>query len=215
MSLGEAVSWLSLAVFEPGLYFLFERWGERRAYMAVAMTIVGLLGLASQLPRYGSTAVAIFVVGILGAGLATVVRKYLALRQRPALTEATVAQIKMVGKLESLGGRADWLAENLEEVWHQFTSEHLPMPNPIGMRSVPDAIEKAADKALFRFRVHFQGYLGSMKSAYPECDSQLMIDGFPHEGENYLSVKRKIEAHSRLLNQRAASMMTAISADKS
>jgi hypothetical protein len=38
----------------------------------------------------------------------------------------------------------------------------------------------------------------------PECDSELMKEKFPLESEDYLSVKRKIEAHAQIMRRRAA-----------
>jgi len=128
--------------------------------------------------------------------------------QRCDLTGPIAAQIKRAGTLESLAGRADWLSQFLEQVWHEFDKEKLSMPNPIGMRSMPDLIERSTDKQLWRFRINYQSYLGSMDTVDPECDSDLMKDKFPHEGEDYLSVKRKIEAHAMVLRRRANELLS-------
>ena len=129
------------------------------------------------------------------------------------ITAQVVEQIKKVGKLESLAGRADWLAQYLEEVWHEFHKDNKNMPNPLGVRSMPDIIEQWTDKQLWRFRINYQAYLGSMDAVDPGCDSDLMKDKFPHEGEDYLSVKRKIEAHATVLRRRANGLMSKIRAD--
>lgn len=105
------------------------------------------------------------------------------LRQREP-TGVVVEQIKKAGELESLAGRADWLAKYLEEVWHEFLKEKKNIPNPIGAKSMPDVIEHWTDKQLWRFRINYQSYLGSLEAVDPECDSELMKDNFPHEGED-------------------------------
>jgi len=132
---------------------------------------------------------------------------------QPVLTGASIEQIKKVGKLESLAGRADWLAQYLEEVWHDFLKEKKNMPNPIGIRSMPDVIEHWTDKQLWRFRIHYQSYIGSMEATDPECDSELMKDKFPHEFEDYLSVKRKIDAHAQIMRRRADDLLSSAKAE--
>lgn len=132
--------------------------------------------------------------------------------RQSALSQTVIDRIKQVGRLESLAGQADWLARNLEEVWHAFHNEKKNMPNPIGRTAVPDVIEQWTDKQLWRFRVHYQSYLGSMKAVDPRCDSALMNDGFPHDMEDYLSVKRKIEEHAATMRRRAADLMSSANA---
>ncbi len=124
------------------------------------------------------------------------------------LTGPVAGQLKKVGKLESLAGRTDRLAQYLDEVWHEFDKEKKTMPNPIGLRSMPDVIDQWTDKQLWRFRIRYQDYLGSMEAVDPGCDSELMKDKFPHEGESYLSVKRKIEIHANVMRQRANDLMS-------
>jgi hypothetical protein len=51
------------------------------------------------------------------------------------LTESVIEKIEKVGKLRSLAGRADFLRDYLEEVWHIFLKEKKDMPNPIGTRN--------------------------------------------------------------------------------
>ena len=82
------------------------------------------------------------------------------------------------------------------------------MPNPIGLRSMPDVIDQWTDKQLWRFRIRYQDYLGSMEEVDPGCISELMKDKFPHEAESYLSVKRKIEIHANVTRQRANDLMS-------
>jgi hypothetical protein len=129
------------------------------------------------------------------------------------LTGPVADQIKRVGKLESLAGRADRLAQNLEEVWHEFDKEKKTMPNPIGLRSMPEVIDQWTDKQLWRFRIRYQDYLGSMEAVDPGCDSELVKDKFLHEGESYLSVKRKIEGHANVMRQRANDLLSSAKAE--
>jgi hypothetical protein len=131
-----------------------------------------------------------------------------ALSRSTVLTESVIETIEKVGKLRSLAGRADFLRDHLEEVWHVFLKEKKDMPNPIGIRSIPDKnIEEWTHIQLWRFRVRYQDYLGSMKAADPDCESDLVKDGFPHEGEDYLSVERKIKEHAAALKKRADDLL--------
>ena len=74
--------------------------------------------------------------------------------------------------------------------------------------SVPDVIEQWTDKQLWRFRTNYQSYLDSMDAVDLECDSDLMKEKLPHEGEDYLSVKRKIEAHATVMRRRANELLS-------
>ena len=126
------------------------------------------------------------------------------------LTESVIEKIEKVGNLRSLAGRAEFLRDYLEEVWHNFLKEKKNMPNPIGKNSVPDAISEWTDKQLWRFRARYQDYLGSMEAVEPDCESDLVKDGFPHEGEDYLSVERKIKEHAATLRKRADDLLTKV-----
>jgi len=77
------------------------------------------------------------------------------------------------------------------------------MPNPLGKSSVPAAITEWSDKQLWRFRIRFQDYLGSMKDVDLDFESDLLEDGFPSEVEDCLSVERKIRKHTARLRKRA------------
>jgi hypothetical protein len=78
---------------------------------------------------------------------------------------------------------------------------------------MPDVIEQWTDKQLWRFRIHYQGYIGSMEAVDPQCDSELMNHKLPHECESYLSVKRKIEAHVQTMRTRAAETLSKAKAE--
>ena len=78
---------------------------------------------------------------------------------------------------------------------------------------MPEVIEQWTDKVLWRFRINYQSYLGSMEAVDADCDSELMKDGFPHEGESYISVKRKIETHAAVLRRRANELMSSATAE--
>jgi len=125
----------------------------------------------------------------------------------PALAEPVIEKFERVGKLRSLAGRADFLKDYLEEVWHLFLKEKKTIPNPIGVRSMPAKIEEWSDVQLWRFRVRYEDYMGSMKAVDPACKSNLVRDGFPHEGEDYLSVERKITEHADILRKRADDLL--------
>src|SRR5712671_3337613 len=184
-----------------GLYLNLQNWKRQGT---------NLTGLALNIT------VTFVMLGVLLIGVITFYsrNKKLAEKLRQCeLTGPVTDQIKKVGKLESLAGRADWLAQYLEEVWHEFDKEKKHMPNPIGTRSMPEVIEQWTDKVLWRFRINYQSYLGSMEAVDADCDSELMKDGFPHEGESYISVKRKIETHAAVLRRRANELMSSATAE--
>jgi uncharacterized protein YneF (UPF0154 family) len=186
------------ALFVAGLnvYLNLENWREHGTnLMPVALNIVVTFAM-----------LALMLASIMTFWSAR--KKLVEKLKQPPLTEAVIEQIKQAGRLESLAGRADYLAQFLEEVWHDFLREKKNMPNPIGVRSMPDVIEQWTDKQLLRFRVHYQSYLGSMKATDPQCDSDLMKDDFPHEFEDYLSVKRKIEDHAKVMRKRTNELLS-------
>jgi hypothetical protein len=164
-----------------------------------------------------ATAVVTFVLwGVLVMAIAVFFSRQKKLADRLRQREPTgdvIGRIKKAGQLEGLAGRADWLANYLEEVWHEFLKDKKNMPNPIGVRSMPDVIEQWTDKHLWRFRTRYQDYLGSMEAVDPGCDSELIKDKFPHEGEDYLSVKRKIETHAEFVRQRANDLLSSTKAE--
>jgi hypothetical protein len=127
--------------------------------------------------------------------------------RQTVLTDAVIQKIEKVGKLRSLAGQADYLALILEELWHEFIKSQRPMPNPLGIGSMPDVIKEYLDKELWGFRDKYRSHLGSLKVVDPECESDLMKEGFPCEGQDYLAVERKIKAHADVLRKRANDLL--------
>ena len=125
----------------------------------------------------------------------------------------SVAKIKKAGTLESYGGAADWLARRLEEVWHIFNNEKKNLMYPLGKNVIPDEIKGWTDKALWAFRLQYQSHIGALKKIDPEFHSPLIDDGFPCDGQDYLTVKRKIEAHANLLRKRAQELSSSAKAE--
>lgn len=131
------------------------------------------------------------------------------IRRRPVLSESVIGKIKEVGKLESLAGRADYLVQILDDLYHQFNKSKKPFPFILGVNAVPDVISEHLDREVFRFRDKYSSYLGSLKTTIPDCDSQLMKEGYVCNGQEYPDLKRKIEAHAahlrKLANELSAS----------
>jgi len=121
----------------------------------------------------------------------------------PQLTEAVIQKIEKVGKLRSLAGRADYLVQILDDLYHQFVKSQKPMPYVLGINAVPDVIKDHLDKELWGFRDKYRSYLGSLKIVVPESDSDLIKEGFPCNGQEYPALKRKIEAHAAGLRELA------------
>src|SRR5215469_3896119 len=47
-------------------------------------------------------------------------------------SSATVAQIEMAGIIKSQAGQAQYLARELERIWHVYNSDHEPLSLPLG-----------------------------------------------------------------------------------
>jgi len=123
-------------------------------------------------------------------------------RRRPPLSEVGIAAIEKAGTLKSYAGQADWLAARLEEIWHQFNNENKKLLYPLGKRVIPDEIKEWTDKELWSFRLLYRSHIGALKKIDPEFHSSLVDEDFPCDGQDYLTVKRKIEDHARLLRER-------------
>ncbi len=140
---------------------------------------------------------------VVSIGLST----YLILR-RPVLSESVIQKIEKVGLLKGLAGRADYLAQVLDDLYYHYVTNQKPMPYVLGINAVPEAITEHLDKELWNFRNQYTGYLGSMKATVPECDSALVTERFPCNGQEYPDVKRKIVAHAAVLRKLASDLLT-------
>jgi hypothetical protein len=186
-----------------------QRWLEKNWIGLVTLFISGLY-LYLQIREwkkhgddFGSATFVVVVTAILWVLLAIAIGLYvkntMGIHQR-------IPDIEKAGVLKSYAGQADWLAKRLEEIWTQYTEEKKVMPNPLGLRAMPDDIKEWSDKKLFEFRILYRAHIDALKKTDPECKSDLITDGFPCEGQDYLTVKRKIEAHATFLRQQAATL---------
>jgi hypothetical protein len=128
-------------------------------------------------------------------------------RPRPALTEQVISKIEKAGMVRGLAGRADYLAQVLDDVHEQFVQNQRPMPNPLAKNCIPDVIKEHVDKELWRFRDKYRAYLGSVESVVPGFSSKVTEEGFPCEHQNYLVVSRKIKAHADTLRKLANDLL--------
>lgn len=119
------------------------------------------------------------------------------------LHRSAFAVFEKVGALKSCAVDADGLAEFLERIWHQFHQEKKVLMYPLGKNVIPDEIKEWTDKLLWRFRVLYQSHLELVNRVDSEFHSDVINDGFPCDGQDYLTVKKKIEEHSALLKDRA------------
>jgi hypothetical protein len=191
------------------------RWVKEHG-LALAGLVLSCLFLYLQLQqwkRHGDDfvplAVSIVVTLALWALLVFATARYLRLakgfqhRSRP-----DILRIESAGTLKNLAGQADWLASDLERIWYEFDKEQKKLVYPLGKRVIPDEIKEHTDKLLLSFRVQYQSHIGFVKSVDPEFHSGLIDEGFPCDGQDYLAVKRKIEAHAEHLRKRANEVMT-------
>ena len=136
---------------------------------------------------------------------------WLHLRSRESISSNnadSTLRIEKAGTLKNCAEQADWLAKNLEEVWHLHLQEKKYFPNPLSVRAIPDEIKEWPDKQLWRFRVLYGSHLDFLKKVDPEFHSTVVDEGIRCDGQDYLTVKRKIGDHAELLRKRANELLT-------
>ena len=179
--------WIALSsVFLAAMYFYFQlrqwqRHGDDFMFLAVnvIVTFVLCVILIAAISRYVKLA-----------------------KDLPTRNESDISRIEKAGMLRSHAGQADWLARRLEEIWHAFNDAHKTLTYPLGLGVIPDEVKEWLDKQLWAFRVQYQSHIGSVKAVDPEFHTTLIDDGFPCDSQDYLTVKRKIEAHASSLRKR-------------
>jgi hypothetical protein len=117
-------------------------------------------------------------------------------------------QLKLAGVVESKAGQADWLAADLERIWHLFNNANYKLIYPLGEHSVPDPPKEFHDKELWAFRVRYRGHIGGAKSHVPDFHSDIMDAPYPW-GVEYLDLLRKLKAHAEALRKLAQSLESA------
>jgi hypothetical protein len=140
-------------------------------------------------------------------------RKIADASRMPQLSQATIAKIELAGILKSKAGQAEWLAQRLEKVWHIYnndkSSKDGPLIYPLSASSLPEAIKEHRHKELFRFYIHYTSHIGQVKAVDQSFHSSMIDDTIPSK-EEYLDVKKKIEAHAALLRKRAESLLRSV-----
>lgn len=127
--------------------------------------------------------------------------------RRRKFDEAAIRKIEKSGTLKSLAGQADWLAEDLERIWYEFNKTGKTLIYPLGINVLPDEIKQHTDKQLWAFRDQYRAHVGFVKSVDAEFHSAVIDDDSQAcNGQDYLKVKKKIEAHAQALRERARSL---------
>jgi hypothetical protein len=114
-------------------------------------------------------------------------------------------QLMRAAVLYSKAGQAEWLAQQLERVWHAYNNEKDTLPNPLSEKAVPESIQEHRHKLLWEFRVHFRGHVGGVKSNEPDFHSEI-VDAPTFWKADYLDVKRKLGMHAEALRTLARSL---------
>jgi hypothetical protein len=129
----------------------------------------------------------------------------------PRFNQEAIRRFERAGALRSKAGQADWLAKRLEEIWHSFNNEQKPLKFPLGRNAIPDVIKDWTDRQLWSFRVLYQSHIGAVTAIDPDCKTDLIKDGFPCDGQDYLTVMRKLKAHAESLRSRANQLQKGLS----
>ena len=120
--------------------------------------------------------------------------------------------VERAGTLRSYAGQADWLNKKLEEIWHLYDNDKIAneaLIYPLGSSAIPDVIKEWRHKELWNFRIMYRSHIGAITAIDPSFHSNLIDDGFPRDGEKYLDVRRKMEAHAALLRDHADRLIRA------
>ncbi len=115
-------------------------------------------------------------------------------------------QIKLAGVLESKAGQADWLARELERVWHTYNNDHQVLLRPLAETTLPDAIQTYREKKLFEFRVQYRGHIGGVRFHVPHFHDTIM-DGPAYRNIEYLDLREQLKEHANRLRQLARSLL--------
>jgi hypothetical protein len=111
--------------------------------------------------------------------------------------------IKLAGVLEGKAGDADWLAKELERVWHLYHEADDVLIRPLGKNTLPDAIQRECDKQLFSFRKQYYEHIGSVKYHAPSFHSAIMDGPRPYWDIQYLDLREELKNHATMLRQLA------------
>lgn len=123
------------------------------------------------------------------------------------IPQTAIQQIEKAGKLHFLAGQASWLAREVEKLWYEFDKNQRKLIYPLTGNEIPDEIKLWTDKLLMGFHSDYQMHIGAVRSVDAECDSVAMKEGFPCNGQDYVTVKRKIEEHADCLQKRADELL--------
>jgi hypothetical protein len=124
----------------------------------------------------------------------------------PQLSRAVVAQIELAGVLRSKAGQAEWLAKELEKVWHIYNNEDAKLIRPLGEHELPDVIQLNRHKRLWAFRIHYQGHIGGVKFHIPDFRSPIVDAPSPYSNIEYLDLLQKLKEHAHLLQKAGQSL---------
>lgn len=125
--------------------------------------------------------------------------------REPRLSAGQRNQIKLAGVLESKAGQADWLAGDLERIWHLYNNANYKLIYPLGEHSVPDPAKEFHDKELWAFRIRYRAHIGGTKWHVPDFHSDIMDAPYPWNVQ-YLDLSRKLKDHADRLRSLARSL---------
>ncbi len=122
------------------------------------------------------------------------------------LTATIVTRIELAGVLRSKAGQSEWLAKEVERVWHIYNNEGEKLIRPLGERELPDSIELYRHKRLWGFRILYRGHIDAVKFHAPDFHSGIVDAPSPCRNIEYLDLLEKLKEHAELLRGLAQSL---------
>jgi hypothetical protein len=126
------------------------------------------------------------------------------------LTAKTVTQIELAGVLRSKAGQAEWLAKELEKVWHAYNNDGFRLIRPLEEHELPEIIQFNRHKRLWEFRIHYFGHIGEVeyhiKHHALDFHSSVIDGPRSYRKIEYLDLLQIIKDHAQELRNFAQSL---------
>lgn len=127
------------------------------------------------------------------------------LKQKGQLSRDRIDRIELAGVIKSKAGHAEWLANDLERIWHLFNNANQKLIYPLRENVIPDPVKEFWDKELWAFRIRYRSHVGGTKFHVPDFRDDIM-DHPDFWNVEYLVLRRKLTEHAEALRKLAQSL---------